>query len=202
MDIADALTETVWTPGDQPELDAQATSVTEVWKPDRLWAAYLPGPELLMSARYRPGDEDFEPFSRYLKRLQPTSLEDCLFAVDSYYQSRLARRPLPGRAPLGFTPDPLADEVLAASNGILLWQRQLETLVETFLGSRTEAIRLRRHVNQKRPSVPGRLGAMTLPSGQSMWDLVEERLLYGGAVPGQWQGARRLWAAVRGASSW
>lgn len=38
---------------------------------------------------------------------------------------------------------------------------------------------------------------MTLPSGQSLRDVVQERLLYEGVVPEQWGSAKLLFAAER-----
>ena len=109
--------------------------------------------------------------------------------VDTYYQSRILREPLPSYEPSLFAPDSLLDELLAPSRGLLLWQFQLAQLAGL---PRPNAIDLRKHVNQKRPGAFGALRDLHLPSGLSLAGVVEERLLYEGTVPGQWSAAKAL----------
>jgi hypothetical protein len=122
-------------------------------------------------------------------------LLDHLFVVDTYHQSRALGTPLPTEQVLDFTPDPILDELLAASDGILLWQFQCEQMAQLFVDRRSDAIELRRRINQKRLETRERIEEMTFPSGQSFRDVVEERLLYEGVVPGQWGRAQLLLAA-------
>jgi hypothetical protein len=119
-------------------------------------------------------------------------LLDHLFAGDTYYQSRALGTPLPTERDLDFTPDPIVDELLSASDGILLWQFQCEQMVQLFVDRRSDAIELRRRINQKRLETRERIKEMMFPSGQSFRDVVEERLLYEGVVPGQWEAAQFL----------
>ena len=192
------LQETVWTPGTVPRLDS-ATQVLQpdgpyAHKPGQMWAVYIPGktPRIVMSARFTERDESFPALRDYLQRLAPSSFMDYLFAVDTYRACRILGGALPEVKKLTFTADPIVDEVLARSHGILLWQDQLEQLAQLFLDTQAEATELRRHVNQKRPSVFAALNKMALPSGQTLANVVKERLLYEGVVPGQWKAARLL----------
>jgi len=186
------LTETVWAPGTHPQLDAAYEASwydSQDPEPEKRWAAYLAGdrPQILLSTRFREKDEDFPRLEAYLRQRAPSTLLDFLFVVDSYYQSRVLGEPLPTERPLDFTPDPILDELLSASDGILLWQFQFEQLAQLFLEQRSDAIELRRRINQKRLETRERIEGMTFPSGQSLRDVVQERLLYEGVVPGQWE---------------
>lgn len=193
--------ETVWKPGTRPALDAAYESAWEdgndPYEPEWRWAAYHCGtsPQIVLSMRYREADEGFSTLESYLDRRTPSSLLDHLFVVDTYYQSRVLGTPLPTERDLDFTPDPIVDELLAASGDILLWQFQFEQLAQLFVDRRSDAIALRRRINQKRPETRERIRRMTFPSGQSLRDVVEERLLYEGLVPGQWRGAKLLFSA-------
>lgn len=192
------LAETVWKPGTRPALDAAYESAwadgNDPYVPERRWAAYLrkESPQIVLSMRYREADEDFPTLESYLDRRTPSSLLDHLFVVDTYHQSRALGTPLPTERDLDFTPDPIVDELLSASDGILLWQFQFEQLAQLFVDRRSDAIALRRRINQKRFETRERIEEMTFPSGQSFRDVVEERLLHEGAVPGQWGSARLL----------
>lgn len=151
-----------------------------------------PSLEIVLSTRFREEDKDFPKLATYLDQQEPFGLLGYLFVVDSYYQSRVLGEPLPTQRSPGFTPDPILDELLAISDGILLWQFQLEQLAQLFVEERSDAIELRRRVNQKRPETRERIGDMTFPSGQSLREVVQERMLYEGVVPGQWGSARLL----------
>jgi len=194
------VAETVWKPGTRPELDSAYESAwadeEEPYTPERRWAAYLPGesPRIVLTMRFRERDEDFPRLNAYLDRRNPSTLHDYLFAADSYYQSRILGESLPTERDLKFTPDPLVDELLSASDGVLLWQFQFEHLAQLFVDRRSDAIEVRRRVNQKRLETWERLGEMVFPSGQSLRDVVKERLLYEGVVPGQWGSAKLLFA--------
>lgn len=191
------LKETVWAPGARPELDAAYESAwlegADPYTPDRRWAVYLPGepPRFVLSARFRERDDDVPTLETYLRGREPSEMLDYLFVVDSYYQCRVLGEPLPKQT-YDFTPDPIVDELLPSSDGILLWQFQLEQLAQLFVNRRAEAIELRRRINQKRPETRAQIEEMTFPSGQSFRDVVQERMLYEGVVPGQWGSARLL----------
>ena len=202
------LTETVWTPGRHSTLDAAALTpdqqAGDAYTPDRMWAAYFQSasPQIVLSAGFSDGDEAFPPLRAYIERHQPSTLLDCLFVVDTYYQSRILRAPLPGPEPGPFASDPLLDELLAPSRGLLLWQFQFEHLAQLAGLARPEAITLRRYVNQKRPIAFKRMVAMRLPSGSIFADVVTERLRYDGTIPGQWKAAQRLLhASSRGSNT-
>jgi hypothetical protein len=192
------LAETVWKPGTRPALDAAYESAwadgNDPYVPERRWAAYLrkESPQIVLSMRYREADESFPTLESYLDQRSPSSLLDHLFVVDTYYQSRALGAPLPTECDLDFTPDPVVDELLSASDGILLWQFQFDQLAQLFVDTQAEAIELRRRINQKRLEMRERIKEMTFPSGQSFRDVVEERLLYEGVVPGQWEAAQFL----------
>jgi len=196
--MAAPLTETVWTPGRHPTLDAAALTpdqkTGDAYTPDRMWAAYFQSasPQIVLSARFSDGDEAFPPLRAYIERHQPSTLLDCLFVVDTYYQSRILRAPLPGPEPGPFASDPLLDELLAPSRGLLLWQFQFEQLAQLAGLARPEATALRRRVNQKRPSGFATMRDLLLPSGQTLSDAVEKWLVYEGLVPGQWTAAEML----------
>lgn len=162
-------------------------------RPARRWAAYLPGepPRFVLSARFRERDDDFPTLGTYLRQRKPSAMLDYLFVVDSYYQCRVLGESLPKQT-CDFSPDPIVDGLLSDSDGILLWQFQLEQLAQLFVGRRADAIELRRGINQKRPETRDQIEGMTLPSGQSLLDVVQERMLYEGVVPGQWGSARLL----------
>ena len=195
------LAETVWKPGTRPALDAAYESAwadgNDPYVPERRWAAYLrkESPQIVLGMRYREADEDFPTLESYLDRRTPSSLLDHLFVVDTYYQSRASGTPLPTEQVLDFTPDPILDELLAASDGILLWQFQCEQMAQLFVDRRSDAIELRRRINQKRLETRERIKEMMFPSGQSFRDVVEERLLYEGVVPGQWRSTKLLFSA-------
>ena len=192
------LAETVWKPGTRPALDSAYDSSWEdgndPYEPEWRWAAYRRGafPQIVLSMRFREEDEGFPTLESYLDRRTPSSLFDHLFVVDTYYQSRVFGAPLPTECDLDFTPDPVVDELLSASDGILLWQFQFEQLTQLFVDTRAEAIELRRRISQKRPEAWERIEEMTFSSGQSFRNVVEERMLYEGVVPGQWRNARLL----------
>ena len=192
------LAETVWKPGTRPALDSAYDSGWEdgndPYEPEWRWATYRRGasPQIVLSMRYREADESFPTLESYLDQRSPSSLLDHLFVVDTYYQSRVLGAPLPTERDLDFTPDPVVNELLSASDGILLWQFQFEQLAQLFVDTRAEALELRRRISQKRPEARDQMGAMVFPSGQSFRDVVGERLLYEGVVPGQWRSARLL----------
>jgi hypothetical protein len=192
------LAETVWKPGTRPALDSAYDSSWEdgndPYEPEWRWAAYRCGasPQIVLSMRYREADESFPTLESYLDQRSPSSLLDHLFVVDTYYQSRVSEAPLPTERDLDLTPDPVVDELLSASDGILLWQFQFEQLAQLFMDTRAEAIELRRRISQKRPEAWERIEEMTFSSGQSFRNVVEERLLYEGVVPGQWEAAQFL----------
>ena len=192
------LAETVWKPGTRPALDAAYESAwaggNDPYVPERRWAAYLrkESPQIVLSMRYREADESFPTLESYLDQRSPSSLLDYLFVVDTYYQSRVLGAPLPTERDLDFTPDPVVDELLSASDGILLRQFQFEQLAQLFVDTRAEAIELRRRINQKRPEARERIEEMTFPTGQTFREVVGERLLYEGVVPGQWGRANLL----------
>lgn len=197
--------EDVWALGNRPRLDAAVKAsrynledgTADGAAADGIWAAYLPGnpPQIILSARYLQEDEGFPPLEEHLHRLAPRSLVECLFALDSYRQCRILGEPLPGPGGYDFTADPVVDEVLASSQGILLWQFQLERLAQSLGLARQGAIRLRRGVNQKRPSALDPVEGKTFPSELALRDVIGERLLYDGTVPGEWKGARILFDA-------
>lgn len=195
------LTEDVWTPGTRPQLDAALRislhDVQNTPMPERVWATYRPGtpPRVVLSARFNEGDEEFPELREYLKQIAPSSLLDYLYAVDSYYESRIMGTLLPENRSMKFMSDSLVDDFLKPSRGILLWQFQLEALLQCFGLSRSEAKTFRRHVNQKRPSILERASRMRFDSGRSLRDVIEERLLFEGVVPGQWRAARILFEA-------
>ena len=192
------LAETVWEPGTRPALDAVYESAwgdgNDPYEPEWRWAAYRreASPRIVLSMRYKEADESFPTLESYLVRRTPSSLLDHLFVVDTYYQSRVLGTPLPTERDLDFTPDPIVDELLSASDGILLWQFQCEQMAQLFVDRRSDAIELRRRINQKRLETRERIKEMMFPSGQSFRDVVEERLLYEGVVPGQWEAAQFL----------
>ena len=192
------LAETVWKPGTRPALDSAYDSSWEdgndPYEPEWRWAAYRRGafPQIVLSMRFREEDEGFPTLESYLDRRTPSSLLDHLFVVDTYYQSRVLGALLPTERDLDFTPDPVVDELLSASDGILLWQFQFEQLAQLFVDRRSDATELRRRINQKRLETRERIKEMMFPSGQSFRDVVGERLLYEGMVPGQWRSARLL----------
>ena len=192
------LAETVWKPGTRPALDSAYDSSWEdgndPYEPEWRWAAYRRGafPQIVLSMRFREEDEGFPTLESYLDRRTPSSLLDHLFVVDTYYQSRVLGALLPTERDLDFTPDPVVDELLSASDGILLWQFQFEQLAQLFVDRRSDAIELQRRINQKRLETRERIKEMMFPSGQSFRDVVGERLLYEGMVPGQWRSARLL----------
>lgn len=191
------LTETVWAPGTHPQLDAAYEASRYDRKNPELekrWAAYLAGdrPQIVLSTQVREDGEDFPTLEAYLGQQNPSTLLDSLFVVDSYYQSRVLGESLPTERSLGFAPDPILDELLSASDGILLWQFQFEQLAQLFVEQRSDAIELRHRINQKRLETRERIEGMTLPSGQSLRNVVQERMLYEGVVPGQWKSARML----------
>ena len=192
------LAETVWKPGTRPALDSACDSGWEdgndPYEPEWRWATYRRGasPQIVLSMRYREADESFPTLESYLDQRSPSSLLDHLFVVDTYYQSRALGTPLPTERDLDFTPDPVVDELLSAPDGILLWQFQFEQLAQLFVDRRSDAIELRRRINQKRLETRERIKEMMFPSGQNFRDVVEERLLYEGVVPGQWRSARLL----------
>jgi hypothetical protein len=195
------LAETVWKPGTRPALDAAYESAwadgNDPYVPERRWAAYLrkESPQIVLSMRYREADEDFPTLESYLDRRTPSSLLEHLFVGDTYYQSRALGTPLPTERDLDFTPDPIVDELLSASDGILLWQFQFEHLAQLFVDRRSDAIALRRRINQKRPEAWERIEEMTFSSGQSFRNVIEERMLYEGVVPGQWRSTKLLFFA-------
>ena len=195
------LAETVWKPGTCPELDSAYESAwadgNDPYEPERRWAAYLrkESPQIVLSMRYREADESFPTLESYLDQRSPLSLLDHLFIVDTYYQSRVLGAPLPTERDLDFTPDAVVDELLSASDGILLWQFQFEQLAQLFVDTRAEAIELRRRISQKRPEAWERIEEMTFSSGQSFRNMVEERMLYEGVVPGQWRSTKLLFFA-------
>lgn len=199
-----SIEETVWTPGEQPALDKSLarSPFDPADDRDRLWTAYLPGvqPQVILAVRYRSRDEDFPPLQRHVQHLIPNGLPDWLYTVDTYRQSRILGKPLPGPEGIGPTGDSLVDEILDPSHGYLLWQFQLESLAQTLGLARQKSIRLRRHVNQKRPE-PLRLlkeaphAEGSFPSGLSLERVIKNRLLYDAALPGQWHAARLLLAA-------
>ena len=192
------LAETVWKPGTRPALDSAYDSGWEdgndPYEPEWRWATYRRGasPQIVLSMWYREADESFPTLESYLDQRSPSSLLDHLFVVDTYYQSRVLGAPLPTERDLDFTPDPIVDELLSASDGILLWQFQFEQLAQLFMDTRAEAIELRRRISQKRPEAWERIEEMTFSSGQSFREVVGERLLYEGVVPGQWGRANLL----------
>ena len=192
------LAETVWKPGTRPALDAAYESAwtdgNDPYVPERRWAAYLrkESPQIVLSTRFREADEGFPRLESYLDRRTPSSLLDHLFVVDTYHQSRALGTPLPTERDLDFTPDPVVDELLSTSDGILLWQFQFEQLAQLFVDRRSDAIALRRRINQKRPEAWARIEEMTFSSGQSFRNVVEERMLYEGVVSGQWGSAKLL----------
>lgn len=193
------ITETIWAPGTRPELDAAYEAswyVGQDPEPKKRWTAYLTGdrPQIVLSTRFREKDEGFPRLKAYLGHQDHSTLLDSLFVVDSYHQSRVLGKALPTERSHDFTPDPILDELLSASDGILLWQFQFEQLAQLFVEERSDAIELRRRVNQKRPETRERIEDMIFPSGQSLRDVVQERLLYEGVVPGQWGSARLLFA--------
>lgn len=197
------LTETVWIPGTRPDLDAAVSAARPDWTPpyvpEKMWAAYWPGPspQVVLCARFLGGDETFPPLRAYIERHQPSTLLDYLFVVDTYYQSRILRVPLPSPEPGQFASDPLLNELLSPSRGILLWQFQFEQLAQLAGLPRPDAIKLRRLVNRKRPVAFERMDDMCLPSGSTFAKVVTERLHYEGTVPGQWEAAHRLRTAYR-----
>ena len=192
------LAETVWKPGTRPALDSAYDSSWEdgndPYEPEWRWAAYRRGasPQIVLSMRYREADESFPTLESYLDQRSPSSLLDHLFVVDTYYQSRVLGAPLPTERDLDFTPDSVVDELLSTSDGILLWQFQFEQLAQLFVDQRSDAIELRRRINQKRLETRERIEEMTFSPGQSFRNVVEERMLYEGMVPGQWRSARLL----------
>ena len=192
------LAETVWKPGTCSELDSAYESTWEdgndPYVPERRWAAYLrkESPQIVLSTRFREADEGFPTLESYLDQRSPSSLLDHLFVVDTYRQSRALGTPLPTERDLDFTPDPIVDELLSASDGILFWQFQCEQMAQLFVDRRSDAIELRLRINQKRLETRERIKEMMFPSGQSFRDVVEERLLYEGVVPGQWEAAQFL----------
>lgn len=195
------IEETIWALGNRPRLDAALKAsrynLEDGTAADKVWAAYLPGdsPQFILGARHLRRDEGFLPLEGHLRRLAPRSLVECLFALDSYRQCRILGEPLPRPGDYDFTPDPVVDEILASSRGILLWQFQLERLAQSLGLPRKDAFRLRRRVNQKRPSALDPVDEKTFPSGLALRDVIDERLLYEGTVPGEWQGARILFDA-------
>lgn len=195
------IEESAWTLGDRPRLeDALRRSGRDLEEtPDskRMWAAYLPvdPPRIVLSARYVPGDKDFPLLTRYLRRVSPQTFVGCLYVLDTYRQCRLLAEPLPENESRDFTPDPVVDEILESSRGILLWQFQLKRLAQSLGLTHQAAIRLRRRVNQKCPSALDSVEGKTFPSGQGLRDVIDERLLYEGTVPGEWEGARIVFDA-------
>lgn len=190
----------VWAPGNRPRPDAALNvsryNLEEATAGDKVWAAYLPRdpPQIILSARYLREEEGFPSIEEHLYRLAPRSLVECLFALDSYDQCRILEEP-PGPGGYDFTPDPVVDEVLASSRGILLWQFQLERLAQSLGLARQGAVRLRRRVNQKRSSPLDPVGEKTFPSGLPPCDVIDERLLFEETVPGEWEGTRILFDA-------
>lgn len=142
-----------------------------------------------------PRDKDFPPVTRYLRRVSPQTLVGYVYVLDTYRQCRLLAEPLPEKGSQDFTPDPVIDEILDSSRGTLLWQFQLERLAQSLGLPRQAAIRLRHRVNQKHPSALDSIEGKTFPSGQGLGDVIDDRLLYEGTVPGEWEGARIVFDA-------
>jgi len=189
------IQETVWTPGRRPGLNAAVgRSPFELCEDrNRVWAAYLETepPDILLCGRYLERDQDFPRLEAYLSQVGPSSLSDYCYALDTYRQSRVLGKPLPLQEP-GPGSDPIVDEVLSATRGLLLWHTQMERLAQSLGLPRKKATEVRRRVNQKRPSALSRVEGLTFPSGQPFREIIEERLYYDGTVPGQWRSARIL----------
>lgn len=192
------LTEVVWEPGGRPDLEKALRSF--VYDPNtvlsrlRAWAAYLdtPSPQIVLCARHLEGDEDFPTLLEYLKSVDCSSLQWCLYATDTYYQSRVLGEPLPRNHGLQTPADPTVDDVLSSSKGILLWHHQLENLAQSLGFPRRKAIGLRRKVNQKHSAVLDTVQKYEFCSGRTLGEVIDDHLFYGCVVPGQWQAARRL----------
>jgi hypothetical protein len=192
------LKEHIWTLGTRPRLDeALARSpydFEDMSSQVQVWTAYLPSdpPKIVSCTRCREDESGFPALSVHLRRHEPEVLLDYLFALDTYRQSRIRQEAPPGSEGFDFSPDPVVDQILAQSEGTLLWQFQLEWLAQSLGLGRPEAQEFRRHVNQKRRSALQPVSERRFPSGQSLKEVIGERLLYEGVLPGQWKGASLL----------
>ena len=193
--LSTKIEEVVWTLGSRPRLDkAIRRSSYEPNGERRLWAAYLPGtpPTMIFCTRYLGRDSAFSDFTSYLREVRPRRLLDYLYVVDTYRQSRIVGEPFPEREETRYSPDVVVEDILSASFGYLLWQFQLERLAQAIGLPRQGAIKLRRAVNKKQPSALNPVRGHTFASGQSLQEVIEQCLVYDGALAGQWGAARIL----------
>lgn len=90
-------------------------------------------------------------------------------------------------------------EILAESNGLLLWGYQLELIIGLFVSDRDEIVALRKGFNAKNPEALKRLGRMRVDSKTSLRRFIMARLLFSyGCVPApNLKGALDLYNALR-----
>lgn len=140
----------------------------------------------------QPDPNDLPSFGAHIERLGCDTFFSLAGAVELYVEAiQKAEAPITGVP--AFEAEPLVDEMLRDSFGIILWQYQLENVCGLFTRTRPEAVELRRHLNQKRADAWDRAEKMLLPSGRPLAALLDERLLFGGAVPGHWRESMLLW---------
>ena len=113
-----------------------------------------------------PGFKD--DFRAYLGKYQPASFFDLLFLLDVYYQSMQKFGYPVDWDHYQFKKLEVVDDILASSNGILLWHYQLEQLFSCFYRDPEKTVEARKAVNQKRAEVFDLAGKLKFELGTSL----------------------------------
>jgi hypothetical protein len=157
------------------------------------WAVLVPGerPEVIMGGVLAPDSASISMRSIIEELGGLHTIYDALFAAEIYYHVRTTGLVMPALVP-SFPAEPDVENLLQDSRGWLLWQFQLENVLCLFLPARTRAIEMRRRLNQRRTDAWDWAEETEMASGKSLAAFLHDRLLLGGASPGQWKSAREL----------
>jgi hypothetical protein len=195
------LTEYTWVAGTRPDLDRAlsglGTRAPAVPGTPKRWAVMLEGEEVdVIIGGPLTDNPPAQHFEAYLDGLHGRSFSDAIYAVETYYQAKRTGCGLPDPYPLR-PAEPVIDDLLRESRGWLLWQFQLENVCGLFMSSRTRAMEFRRRLNQRHPDAWREAARMRTMSGRTLDDVLEERMVFGQAVPGLWKSGSVLFEYLK-----
>lgn len=134
--------------------------------------------------------------SFFLKQYRPQNILDYAFFLDVFcpIRTKPTVSTLDEYKPFGHK---VADDILAATKGLLLWNHQLEAIASLFYESENKVLDIRIGLNSRDADVENRAKKLMLAEGLSVFDVFTQRVINFTHIPGIKE-AYKLYEALSG----
>jgi len=130
------------------------------------------GSDQRKSVRYRTD------FREFFAENNPKNYGDCQFLLHYYMNCRRRKIRLGKFQNPQFEPIPEVEDILKHSRGLLMWQYQLNNLLEAFVPDQKLRDALVKSFMKNEPDSKERIAEFRFPSGFSVADVLEQRMVF------------------------